>query len=193
MSVRKYSLWVCPPSHSLAHALLDGVISKFSSSLSTPRFPPHATLVSPVYAASDSSAIAQVTNYVKKLHEQLGTDIVGNGIPVCVQRVATGIKFYQCVLLEAPGSDVLVAANGVARGHWGINRDVPVFYAHVSLVYGEFEGEELARVAERVGAGLPGDFEESLSFVATEIRVIETVGSCDQWRDIGGVSIILDK
>ncbi|KAJ2372996.1 hypothetical protein IW150_003838 [Coemansia sp. RSA 2607] len=188
MSHKKFSLWLCPPVGSDAYSKLDSVIREFAASLQTPLFSPHATLFSPVRANDDRSAMLQVSEYVKRLDDKLGDSIRANGIPVCVCDVATGNMFYQCVLLDAPSSNILEAANSVARDHWGV-ADMPAYYPHVSLVYGEFDQKRLAEIASQVRDVLPVNIQHELSFTASEVRVIETVGSCDQWRDIGSVSL----
>ncbi|KAJ1722365.1 hypothetical protein LPJ53_003196 [Coemansia erecta] len=188
MSHKKYSLWLCPPAGSDAYAKLDSVIRAFAASLKTPLFSPHATLFSPVRANSDENAMIQVSEYVKRLDDKLGDSIRANGIPVCVCDVATGDKFYQCVLLDAPSSNILEAANSVAREHWSA-ADMPAYYPHVSIVYGEFEQSRLADIASQVRDSLPVNIQHELSFTASEIRVIETVGPCEEWRDIGSVSL----
>ncbi|KAI8326098.1 LigT-like protein [Martensiomyces pterosporus] len=190
MSPHKYSLWICPPPGSASHTRIGALITEFSESLGTSLFPPHATLFSPIRAASDEQAIGQVKAYVAKLHEEHKGLA---GIPVGTLNIATGEKFYQCILLEVgnagPGySDAMFrSANETARRHWAAE-DQRAFYPHVSLVYGEYEPERLASIASDVRSALPDDA-RSLSYVATEIRIVETVGPCEQWRDIGGVSI----
>ncbi|KAJ2787078.1 hypothetical protein GGI15_001011 [Coemansia interrupta] len=188
MSHTKYSLWLCPPGGSDAYSKLDSVIRRFAGSLKTPIFPPHATLFSPVRAGSDRDAMAQVSEYVKRMDDKLGDSIRANGIPVCVCDVATGNTFYQCVFLDAPSSHILEAANRIAREHWSA-ADMPAYYPHVSIVYGEFDKNRLDEIASQVRDDLPVNIQHELSFTASEIRVVETVGPCDQWRDIGSVSL----
>ncbi|KAJ1960674.1 hypothetical protein GGI12_003672 [Dipsacomyces acuminosporus] len=194
MAQHKYSLWVCPPPGTQPHSEIDALIAKFSKSLDAPRFPPHATLFSPIKAATDEQAIQQVQAYISQLHEQ-SNGIAG--IPVGVLGLATGKKFYQCVLLEVgtTGSQydeaVIRSANAAARKNWTAEAQ-PEFYPHVSLVYGEYTPERLASIASKVRDELPSQV-HSLSYVATEIRIVETVGPCEQWRDIGAISISTGK
>ncbi|KAJ2703893.1 hypothetical protein FB645_003713 [Coemansia sp. IMI 203386] len=188
MSLNKYSLWLSPPAGSEQYRKLDLAISKFSSMLESPRFSPHLTLHSPVYAESDADALQQVRDYVQKLYQSIGDSVRTSGIPVGIRDVATGTKFYQCVLLHAPNSNVLLEANAIAREKWKTAKD-PTYYPHVSLFYGDCESDKREALAKQIRDSLPVDMQTELSFTAQEVRIIATVGPCEEWRDIGSVSL----
>ncbi|KAJ2350360.1 hypothetical protein GGH91_000218, partial [Coemansia sp. RSA 2671] len=158
---------------------LDSLLSSASESLSTERFAPHATLFSPVLATTDESAVDQVRQYVESL--------APGGIHVNISSLATGLKYHQSIFLEAASSDSLLAANKAARQHWGAQNQ-PLFCPHVSVVYGNFAGEELKRAESLVHGMLPNDLQQ-LSFVAKEVYIVKTVGSCSQWYVAGRVPI----
>ncbi|KAJ2898059.1 hypothetical protein IWW38_001525, partial [Coemansia aciculifera] len=164
---------------SAAFAKIDTLLSDASSSLHTERFAPHVTLFSPVIAASDEEAIAQVHKYAETL--------ASNSISVVVTELAAGSKYYQCIILKAMSSDTLECANKAARQYWSMQNQ-PCFNPHVSIVYGDLADEQLSKALSLVRNKLPVDLQE-LSFVATEIRVANTEGPCDQWRTIGNVPI----
>ncbi|KAI9501003.1 hypothetical protein GGI25_003075 [Coemansia spiralis] len=189
MSQGKYSLWVCPSKNTQAQDLLNKVISHFSKSLDAPYFQPHATLFSPIRAESDDSALAQVRNYVVRLHAELGADTLHIGIPVKAHKLATGDKFHQCIFLEEQGNAVLISANAIARQHW--NAEVqPIFYPHVSLVYGNYLKNKQDDIAAEIRVMLPSDIEQ-LSFFASEIHVVETSGPSEGWRHIGSIPLTI--
>ncbi|KAJ2399256.1 hypothetical protein GGI23_002762 [Coemansia sp. RSA 2559] len=183
----KYSLWLCPSGDSNSQVLLNEIITECSKPLGAPHFHPHITLFSPVFANSDSDALTQVREYIVKLHSELDKDALSAGIPFRASKVAIGGKYYQCVLLEEQGSAVLAQANAIARQHWNANNQ-PDFYPHASLVYGDYSKSKRKQIAADVIAMLPGDIEQ-LSFFTSEIRVVQTEGPCEQWRDIGSIHI----
>ncbi|KAJ2524444.1 hypothetical protein GGI11_000813 [Coemansia sp. RSA 2049] len=183
----KYSLWLCPAVGSSAQTQLSEIITGKAAALGAPIFSPHTTLFSPVHASSDSDALAQVQEYVAKLGVELGKDTLRAGIPFRANKVATGGKYHQCVLLEEQGNAVLVLANGIARQHWNA-RGQPAFYPHVSLVYGDFEGPMREEIAAEISSNLPEDIEQ-LSFFAPQINVVRTTGPCEEWRDIGTIRL----
>ncbi|KAJ2063589.1 hypothetical protein GGI17_001664 [Coemansia sp. S146] len=175
----KYSLWICPPESSLPFVLLDTLLSDTSKALSTERFAPHVTLFSPVLADNDEDVVDQVCKYAKAL--------APGGIHVDIASLTTGSKYYQCMLLEAMRSDSLLAANKAARQYWNAQSQ-PLFNPHVSVVYGKLAGEELSNAEALVRSMLPKD-PQQLSFVAKEIHIVMTVGSCNQWYIAGRVPI----
>ncbi|KAJ2768816.1 hypothetical protein IWQ56_002794 [Coemansia nantahalensis] len=181
----KYSLWLSPPGASPASQAVAAAIDKLSSALGGPRFPPHATLFSPVRADSDAKALEQVEHYAAKLRRQLGADTAG--IPVEVDSVAAGSTYYQCVFLKGPASEALAAANAAAREQWGAAGQEP-FMPHVSLVYGDHPADALPGLQTQAAEALPKDL-AALSYVATEIRIVATSGQCEQWHEVGRVSI----
>ncbi|KAJ1821171.1 hypothetical protein LPJ56_001191 [Coemansia sp. RSA 2599] len=188
MSLKKYSLWLCPPANSAQHRKLDSAIGQFSSMLESPRFVPHLTLHSPAYAESDADILEQVRDYVKQLGEKLGDNVCANGIPIGIRDVATGARFYQCVLLDAPFSDDLLRANAIAREKWTTVKD-SAYYPHVSLIYGDYGQDKREALARQIRNSLPANIRDDLSFVAKDVLVVSTVGPCEEWRSIGSVSI----
>ncbi|ORX67479.1 hypothetical protein DL89DRAFT_294646 [Linderina pennispora] len=134
----KYSLWLSPPKYSPAHASIQSLIAQFSTAPGSPVFSPHLTLFSPVRTDSDAAAIEQVQLYVAKLRERQLSQI-----PTEIRRVASGSKFYQCIMLEVGGvhEDAVRSANTIAREHWDAT-DQPNYYPHVSLVYRECTAEQ---------------------------------------------------
>ncbi|KAJ1731977.1 hypothetical protein LPJ61_002266 [Coemansia biformis] len=184
----KYTIWLCPPAASPAHSKLAAAINSLSATLGGPRFPPHATLFSRIPANSDSDAVEQVSRYAAELRRHLGSDLAG--VPVEVDSLATSDNFYQCVVLKEVGSATLAAASAVAREHWAAT-DRPPFFPHVSLVYGDHPPAKMAALKEQVSRVLPADL-ASLSYVATEISIFTTSGPCEQWHEVGRVSIALE-
>ncbi|KAJ2799246.1 hypothetical protein H4R20_004515 [Coemansia guatemalensis] len=181
----KYSLWLCPPTTSTTHSVLDAAIAKLSLSLGTPRFAPHVTLFSPIMASSDAEALEQTSAFVGQLRQQNKDGAMG--ISVDIGDLATGSTFYQCVFLECPGSPELFKANSIARQHWRIESQ-PQFRPHISLVYNNCPTDKLAKMKAQVRAALPADM-PMLSFVATDIYVVKTAGPLSQWSCAGTVSI----
>lgn len=182
----KYSLWLCPSSTSVAFETLNRYITNFATSYKTESFQPHLTLFSPIYADSDKHAIEQVRSYVDKLHQQK-IDSNLSFLSIDIGKLATGNTYHQCILLEATHSQPFYDANSIARKHWNVSDRRP-FYPHVSLVYGDFTTERKTAMAAEVSSVLPETMDR-LSFAATDIRIIETVGSSDQWRDVARISI----
>ncbi|KAJ1957319.1 hypothetical protein EC988_000891 [Linderina pennispora] len=180
----KYSLWLSPPKHSPAHASIQSLIAQFSTAPDSPVFPPHLTLFSPVRTDSDAAAIEQVQFYVAKLRERQLSQI-----PIEIRKVASGSKFYQCIMLEVGGvhEDAVRSANTIAREHWDATGQ-PNYYPHVSLVYRECTAEQREQLKEAVEMAMPANI-GSLAYVADEVRIIETVGLCNEWRDIGSISL----
>ncbi|KAJ2474640.1 hypothetical protein EV174_005560 [Coemansia sp. RSA 2320] len=175
----KYSLWLCPPATSAAFGALDKLLLHASKRLESERFEPHLTLFSPVIADSDEDAVDQVREFAKVL--------TPGGINVNIAALETGHKYYQCVVLGVARSKGLLEANSAACQHWN-KLDLPPFFPHVSVVYGDFVNQQLDAALSLVDGMLPKDLKD-LSFEATEIRVVSTVGPCNQWRTAGVVRI----
>ncbi|KAJ2572464.1 DNA repair protein rad51c [Coemansia sp. RSA 1813] len=133
----------------------------------------------------DGDALAQVRDYVAKLHGELCKETLRVGIPFKASSVATGCKYHQCVLLEEQGNPALALANGIARQHWNATNQLD-FYPHASLVYGDYTSAKREEIAADVNSKLPEDIEQ-LSFFAPEIHVVQTTGPCEEWRDIGSI------
>ncbi|PIA17607.1 LigT-like protein [Coemansia reversa NRRL 1564] len=181
----KYSLWLCPPTASSAHSVLDTAIAELSASLGSPRFAPHVTLFSPIMASSNAEALKQTSAYVDQLRQLIKDG--ATGISVNIGDLATGSTFYQCVFFECTGSPDLFEANAIARKHWHIENRPP-FRPHVSLLYENCPADKLACMKARVRSVLPADMPK-LSFMASEIYVVKTTGPWFQWSCVGTVSI----
>ncbi|KAJ2608633.1 hypothetical protein H4S08_004372 [Coemansia sp. RSA 1365] len=179
----KYSLWLCPPTASSTHSVLDTAIAELSASLGTPRFAPHVTLFSPIMASSNAEALKQTSAYV----DQLRQHTKATAISVDTGDLATGSTFYQCIFLGCPGSPDLFEANVIARKHWNIDNRPP-FRPHVSLLYDNCPADKLASMKARVRSALPAVMPK-LSFMASEIFVVKTTGPWSQWSCVGTVSI----
>ncbi|KAJ2558651.1 hypothetical protein EV175_000693 [Coemansia sp. RSA 1933] len=183
----KYSLWLCPLDDSSAQTHLGGIVAEYAESLGAPSFHPHVTLFSPILASSDSDALAQVREYIAKLHNELGSATLDVGIPFTARRVATGDRYYQSVFMEGQDNMILAQANNIARQHWNATAQ-PTFYSHSSLVYGNYTSAKREEIAAEIASKLPEDI-NLLSFFAPEIHVVQTEGLCDQWRDIGSIGL----
>ncbi|KAJ1997037.1 hypothetical protein H4R26_005976, partial [Coemansia thaxteri] len=127
----------------------------------------------------DEDAVDQAREFAKAL--------TPGGIVVNIAALETGDGYYECVLLRVASSKGLLEANSAACQHWN-KPDQSPFFPHVSVAYGNYDRQQLDAALSLVDGMVPKDLND-LSFEATEIRIISSVGPCDQWRTVGVVRI----
>jgi hypothetical protein len=134
--------------------------------LGTPRFEPHVTLLGGVLAPGE-----QVIEKTRTLTAELG--------PIRLQLTRPGGRdeFFRCLFLEVEAEPALADAHRRARELFG-KSDEPPFFPHMSLVYGGLAPEaKNALLLE-----LESDASWRGATLASELRVVLTEGSVEEWR-----------
>uniref|UniRef100_A0A2C9U6G2 Cyclic phosphodiesterase n=1 Tax=Manihot esculenta TaxID=3983 RepID=A0A2C9U6G2_MANES len=110
-----YSVWAVPPEDvaDRLKKLMDGLRSEFGG----PQFQPHVTVVGAI-RLTEQDALEKFRSACDGLKAYTAT----------VDRVATGIFFYQCVYLLLHPTPEVVEASEHCIGHFGYKRSTRKFY-----------------------------------------------------------------
>ncbi|ORX88436.1 LigT-like protein [Basidiobolus meristosporus CBS 931.73] len=182
-SFKGYSLWLSPKGQPQVNGLLETLIAKASHAFHSPSFQPHVTLLGAIEASAE-----EVIQKTQALAAKLGP----TKIPLVLDEIAVGDAYFQCVLWKVattPDTQTLREVNQLARGVFD-REDDPVFFPHLSLVYGDFSPQVRQEIRERIGRG---DFvelkDEHLRFEVGSILVVNTEGKPHEWQVIAEVEL----
>lgn len=147
MASMDHMLWLIPEAHDLE--LYQNEISGLSVALGTPPFIPHFTIGLVTGLSLESIRLRASTLAAETPPLELRTN-----------RVTAGDSFYKCVFIDAERSMEVLSfyrrflAKFAGHVSAGLNREsVDDFRPHLSLVYGDLDPEERARVVARLSAG----------------------------------------
>ncbi|XP_043808431.1 cyclic phosphodiesterase isoform X2 [Manihot esculenta] len=130
-----YSVWAVPPEDvaDRLKKLMDGLRSEFGG----PQFQPHVTVVGAI-RLTEQDALEKFRSACDGLKAYTAT----------VDRVATGIFFYQCVYLLLHPTPEVVEASEHCIGHFGYKRSTP-YMPHLSLLYGDLKDDDKKKAEEK--------------------------------------------
>ncbi|KNC99619.1 uncharacterized protein SPPG_05005 [Spizellomyces punctatus DAOM BR117] len=163
-----YSLWLCP-SEPTVQSYLKKVIDTFSDRLDTPKWNPHITLLGGINTSKED-----VIALTRKVAD------AGANFNVTLSDIATKDLYYQCVMAVPHPSDPLIELNTTARKVFE-KEDQPLFWPHLSLIYGDLDKELKREIAEEVKKefNVVGQIVDVKS-----IQIWSTTGSPEKWEFI---------
>jgi 2'-5' RNA ligase len=184
-----YSLWLRPPPASPLGRLTARLIEESSSSLGTPRFVPHVTLLGGFHAGSHEEALASTRALARTLRALRCQ-------PVCRgTHVEAGQLFYQCVYWRMELDEQLVRAHEEARQAFNAPASpCSVFMPHLSLVYGDVSEEAKAACVASATAEVANHLaEEERAFAPLSLSLWWTPsGETERWVQIEDVLVALE-
>jgi len=157
-----YTLWLVPDS--TAYNKLSKLIVALSTSLETPEFEPHVTLLSGI---TDELEIA-----IEKT-EELANSL--SPISASLTRIEFLEYYYRCLFFCTNTSEELMYARDLSEGifeHTNINPFVP----HVSFLYGSLPVFEKEAIVSELGDNFFMDFR------MTELRLVKTQRTPEHWE-----------
>ncbi|KAK9721651.1 hypothetical protein K7432_003243 [Basidiobolus ranarum] len=183
-SFKGYSLWLSPSPDLPVNGLLQTLITKASESLNSPNFQPHVTLLGAIEATAEE---------VIKNTQELVTKLQATSIHLEFDQIAVGDAYFQSVLWKVANNEntkVLREVNQLARKFFDKEKE-PIFYPHLSLVYGDFTHEQRLAIRDRI---LLGDFgnlneQENLDFQVDRILIVDTEGKPHEWKLIAEIML----
>lgn len=163
-----YSLWLRPFGN-IAFSLRQR-IQKLSKRYDTPDFEPHVTLLGGLNAGEQ-----ELIQW---------TDMLGHSIApfdIKLTRLATGNSFYQSLFIEIEKTDELMNARRRAEDLFDV-KSTSTFKPHLSLLYSDFSVPEKKRLLNTMSQ------EIDLQFKATNVLLIKSEGTPDQWDKVHAVN-----
>lgn len=169
-----WSLWLEPepPTQIILKEIIDRSANIVPASLS---FAPHVTLYPSVKLSIPLEDIQkQITAGVSQMAEH--SDI----IRLRLQAPTHGNSYYQSVLSPVRPNGQLDALRQVCCRIWG---DVPNFFPHLSLKYGEFEESRRQEIAAIISSGreMPSEIQ------IRQISIARCVGMSNEWTVVAKV------
>ena len=144
--VESYSLWMMPDAHSSLNKKLQVEIDENAATYSSPRFPPHVTLLPDIKLPAK-----QVISVTKEMVKELKKE----AYPWHAQwqKVKKGLHYFQCAFILIQMDPIVMQAANVARRAFNMERIGP-YMPHMSLVYADLSEEEKDEAVERSRARL---------------------------------------
>lgn len=164
-----YSLWIRPYGN-LAHKLQER-INELSKAYNSPKFEPHLTLLGGL-----KSNEPELISLTEVLAHSLSP------FSIKLTELGTGPDYFHCVFIKAKKSKELMHAHENAAKVFEVN-PAKSYKPHVSLLYGNFDVHEKARIKNKMGQSYDTEFK------ARNILLIKTSGTPDQWKKIHSVDI----
>lgn len=190
------SLWLSPNGTQLE--VLDKLITKLSEE--TPgclAFKPHATLISDEQVPD--LPIDQILESVSKSVLEWNSTELGcksKSFLLQFQDVQRGAHFYQCVLASLVKSPELMSLNATLKRNLLDSSkldQLPPYFPHLSLVYGDLTDDQKQAIIERLISSEqlvpPANLLGLDGFEPTEILLVRTSGSSSDWKILGNVQL----
>ncbi|XP_052183962.1 cyclic phosphodiesterase [Diospyros lotus] len=175
---RVYSVWALPPEDVTKRLkkLMEGLRSEFGG----PKFEPHVTVVGAI-ALTEDDALSKFRAACHGL----------KAYPAAVEKVATGIFFYQCVFLLLHPTPEVMETSSHCTSHFGYKSSTS-YMPHLSLLYGDLSDEEKQRAQEK--ANILDEGIGSLSFQITRLALYETDtedNTLESWKKVADCKLDL--
>ncbi|SCZ89242.1 BZ3500_MvSof-1268-A1-R1_Chr1-1g01052 [Microbotryum saponariae] len=197
------ALWLSPPRASSQHDYFSSLIKSLSSSLNTPPFDPHITLLSGLPASTPLEPI------ISSLARSIETSDLKR-FKVEFKGIGTHHRYFQYLfaIVDKDNEGLLRLRTLVQEGleNDGLLHDDPQtgekverveqYFPHASLVYGtDIEGERsVQEVMERMrkeGNGFEGGVSvgSAQGFQVEEVLVVMCEGKPEEWKVLGRVAL----
>ncbi|SCV71500.1 BQ2448_3088 [Microbotryum intermedium] len=197
------ALWLSPPRTSPQHEHLQSLIKKLFSSLSTPPFDPHVTLLSGLPTSTPLDLIiSSLERSIDASHlKKFRIDFTGIG---------THHRYFQYlfIVVNKDNEGLLRVRTKIQEGleKDGLRRDDPQtgrevekvqdYFPHASLVYGtDIEGgrnvEEVMERMRKEGNGFEGGVSAASAqgFQVEHVLVVMCEGRPEEWKVLGSVAL----
>lgn len=163
MCLLKYSLWLMPTG-AVANKFSQ-IILQLAEAYSTPKFPPHVTLIGSI-EAHKKEIITKMQDLALQIH------------PFTIKLTVSDYTdyYYRALFIRVePSVDVLTAHQKAQKIFPGIEAD---YMPHLSLLYGNFSVETKKQMIEKIGNKFTDVFE------ANTLHLYLTNGDVSTWHEI---------
>jgi 2'-5' RNA ligase len=151
----------------VARAQLAALIQGLAARLGTEPFEPHLTLLPGIEGREDD---------VLRTAGRLASGL--RPLRLALRSLEGRDEHFRCLIVLAEADEPLRAAHATAARAFGREPD-PVFFPHLSLVYGTVAAERKAVLTTDLAADV------TVSFEATRLHVWRTEGPVGDWRELG--------
>jgi 2'-5' RNA ligase len=163
-TTKSFSLWLVPTGK--AYERLAAQILTLSRKYSTPKFPPHFTLL---------GGISGTTGAVKAESARLARRL--RAFKVRLTTVSSCDEYFRCLFIRASRTHPLVEARDLAS-RIVAHSERRAFLPHLSLMYGEISGHTKKRIIRSLG------WRFDLEFEVEQLHLFRTTGHPRDWRRV---------
>jgi 2'-5' RNA ligase len=164
MALQNYSLWFMPTGR--ADEEFSALLSRLAAQYSSPKFPPHITLIGLV-EAEEAAMISKTQAVAAQLHPFL----------IKLTQVGYTSDFYRSLFVNVESSEKILTAYQEARKIFPANQAASLM-PHLSLLYGDFPITTKQQIIKEIGDTYPHTFESSTLYLYL------TDGDASTWRKI---------
>lgn len=173
-----YALWLVPEDGLKLLLLIRDLAS--SQPLSPP-FAPHITMLHPIPIATP---LLEIQRRVKAVTRETLTN-ENNNLILDILPAQHGDHYYQSVLAPIRAQSTLTALRDGFEKAFGID-NAPVYFPHLSLLYGELSQEAKQGIADRVNAD-PNSLPHSIR--VSHVDIVKCQGTVEEWATVGSISL----
>ncbi|KAK4684442.1 2',3'-cyclic-nucleotide 3'-phosphodiesterase, partial [Tremellales sp. Uapishka_1] len=173
-SLKAYALWLTPsPAERPA---LDSLIHSLSTHepLSSP-FPAHITLLHPLSLEIPLPAL------IARLEQTVAST---PPLKLELQPAQSGDKYYQCVLSAVKPHNGLASLRTACEQEFGIH-DLPPYFPHLSLLYGDLSSER----RDEIAAMVKKEYDLPTRVAVQEVQIARCVGTAAEWEVVASVPL----
>ncbi|WVQ94561.1 hypothetical protein IAU59_001641 [Kwoniella sp. CBS 9459] len=172
-----YALWLVPSLEEQSDRLQSLINELASLESASPTFDPHITLLHPI----------DISIPLPEIHETLRAAIesasgTAGGLKdftVQLSPAQSGSKYYQSVLAPVKPESKLLALRRECETAFGL-KDLPDYFPHLSLLYGELSKERRDEIAK------VGNEQGELDKVEVDmVAIVRCVGTPEDWEVVG--------
>jgi 2'-5' RNA ligase len=162
--VTRCSIWLMPTGK--INTELIQMISQISLPFAAPTFPPHVTLLGDLYGNE---------NELASLMQQFAVSI--QPFLLTLTTVDALNEYFRCLFLRVEETPALLEADRAARKLFHREQD-PKLLPHLSLLYGNFNGETKKQIIGAIGRKF------NRSFMVNQLHLYSTTGEPRNWYRI---------
>eukprot|EP01051_Picozoa_sp_SAG22_P005336 SAG22_NODE_314_length_12607_cov_177.638311_3_plen_574_part_00 len=201
----KYSLWLVPARGSPFDQSCEAAIGLLAAQTGATPFLPHLTLC-PSFTESQLGALAIMKRTADAIHGPVEVPLSRSPASGGAL-ISTSRAWNRALVLEAEATPELLVASAVACAtvaQCDADGHLATYRPHLSLLYGVFAAERLAKLAELLefpNVELANRVQQKpkpapahpvtqhASFLATEVALVMTSGPYDCWNEVGRVPL----
>jgi 2'-5' RNA ligase len=164
MALRNYSLWLMP--RGAVNRKFSELISQLAEQYSSPKFPPHVTLVGSI-EAHEEEMILKTQEVAQLIHHFV----------IRLANIDYTDQYYRTLFVRVESSADILVAYQEARKIFPSDQETN-YAPHLSLLYGNFSVETKEQIIKKIGASFKDEFEANI------LHLYLTDGEVNTWRKI---------
>ena len=154
------------PENSLRGELQE-IITKLADENHAPGFPPHVTLL----ARIPDEPLETLQEKARKLAGMLSP------LELTLAELGAEEKYFKALYAEIKEQDAIAAYHQKANEFFGM-QDEGAYAAHLSLLYGNYEPEDIAHIRANLV------YPKGVSFTVRKIHLYKTDGEASNWKKV---------